>query len=365
MNGNRIRMVSTDDTISILCGLESGASGMPLSGTICDGNSLSAPRALFLQESLSVMYFSLTETCTIHAVDLVTNLVSTVAGNGQCGTSFEPGSSLEVSLVAPNAIAASASFFGTSLLVGGYGVIYSVDLSSGYVNLVAGYGLPSSPISGSFMEASSIPVVTSLAVDEFDNIYFSGEDFYIAMIDLSTNGMVWRVVGSDSVFGELGNTTDTFFAGSIPAIFYDRYTSTLYWAARNCIWKAELASSSSSSIPSSSPTIATTVQYPTLIPSAPTVPPTSVQNSVNPLFSIANVVSDSTSSAGGSLPGTNRSILCGMDIDTLGQLYIANYGTNRVFKVSVNGSVSAVAGTGVLGTIGMFYLLVFSVDLFA
>lgn len=364
MSGNRIRMVSTDDTISILCGMQSGASGMPLFGILCAGNYLSAPRALFLQESLSVMYFSLTETCTIHAVDLVTNLVSTVAGNGQCATSFEPGFSLEVSLVAPNAIVATA-YYVTSILVGGFGVIYSVDLSSGDVNLVAGSGSPSSPISGSVIEASSVPVVTSLVVDEFDNIYFSGEDYYIAMIDLSLNSMLWRVVGNDSVFGELGNTTDTFFAGSIPAIFYDRYTSTLYWAARNCIWKAELASSSSSSILSYSPTIATTVLYPTLIPSAPTVPPTSVQNSVNPLFSVANVVSDSTSSGGGSLPGTNRSVLGGMDIDTLGQLYIANYGTHRVFKVSVNGSVSAVAGTGVLGTIGMFYLLVFSVDLFA
>jgi sugar lactone lactonase YvrE len=55
---------------------------------------------------------------------------------------------------------------------------------------------------------------------------------------------------------------------------------------------------------------------------------------------------------GGAAPGAELNVPLGVAIDNMGNVYIDDYGNKRIRKVSINGVITTVAGTGVAGNTG-------------
>lgn len=256
---HRIRKISTNGTISTIAG--NGTAAFSGDGGLATSASINTPTGIAL-DSLGNLYIADLNNYRIRKVTnqvvpaVPSQIITTIAGTGSASFGGDGGTATSATLNLPYAVA-----------VGSNGDVYLADRnnqrirkinSSGIISTIAGNGIGTFSGDGGLATSASISNPYAIATDASGNIYFA--DWGNNRIrKIATNGIITTVAGN----GTAG------FSGD---------------------------GSAATSASLNSPT--------------------------------------------------------GLCIDTSGNIYIADYGNNRVRKVSKNGIITTVAGNGIIGFSG-------------
>lgn len=134
----------------------------------------------------------------IRGVDASGNVIRTVAGNGQVGSSGDggPATSASFTILGITSDSGGNIFFSDQ----GAGLIRRVDSNTGLISTVAGSG--SSEYGGDggpALDAGMIPL-GGLAVDHSGNLYIAADDDRIRRVDAAT-GIINTIAGTESLVG--------------------------------------------------------------------------------------------------------------------------------------------------------------------
>jgi M6 family metalloprotease-like protein len=356
-SNQRVRKVTTDGTISTVAG--TGTSGYSGDNGPATSARLNSPYGLAIESDGSLLIADRNN----HRIRRVApdGTISTVAGTGTCSFSGDGGPASAAHLCSPSA-----------LLVDGAGNVYVADTSNYRVRMISPDGTISTVAgSGSSSSSKETGPATSTAIGSVSSIAMtSNGDLYIA--DTSVNRI--RVVhnGVVSPFAGVGNLTAAGDGGAATsALFYRPEGLTvdpsgnLYISdnATNRVWRVAADGSIS--------TFAGTGQYALggdghSAVSAGVPAPNGLAVAADGSVFIAaycevrkvdptGVISiyAGSSSCGfadnASAVKAQFSVLAGMAIDAVGNLYVADPSNQRVRKIGLDGSVTTVAGTGKSG----------------
>jgi uncharacterized protein (TIGR03437 family) len=294
---DRVRIVTAaDGVINTLAG--NGLGGINAYGIALVGNSL---------------YFSDTATNYIRMLNLSTGQLNVVAGNGQSGFSGDGNPATSANLNNPRGVALDQS-----------GNLYIADMGNnrvrrvgtdGKINTFAGNGQGTTTGDGYLATSASVHQPAAVAVDASGNVFvceYSGQ----VVRKVATNGYISTVAGTGS-----GGAP-----GAETGIGIDQRLS----------FPQGLSFDSSGAL-----LIADTNN-----------------NRIRRLTADGVITTVAGSSSGGSTgdgsPATSATLRTPMGAfsDTWGNLYIADSGNSKIRRVSPDGVISTVAGTGTSGFIG-------------
>jgi sugar lactone lactonase YvrE len=292
---------------------------------------------------------------TSHIFKVSNNVITVVAGNGTVGFSGDNGPATSAQLNSPYQVAVDAT-----------GNLYIADTGNGRVRKVSS-GVISTVAGGSAYgdngPATSAQVVNlaAVAVDSVGNIYIA--DSGNARIREVSNGIITTVAGGGSVLGDNGPATSALL----------NYSAGVAVDGSGNIY---IADSSSNRIRKVSSGIITTVAGMGAAGfSGDSGPATSARlnhaqgvavdsagnlyiadtasNRVRQVSNgvITTVAGNGTAGSGGDNGSATSAQLnspTGVAVDSAGNLYIAEFGGNRIRKVS-NGVITTVAGNGISG----------------
>lgn len=299
----RLRTVAVDGVISTLAG--NGGSGSMDDGSVASSGPL--PVRVIAADAAGNVYISDDIRGTVRKVT-TDGIIHTFAGNGRWGFSGDGGPAVEASLNSPRALAVDATgnlFIADS----SNNRIRKVD-TSGIITTIAGNGSPASTGDGGPATVAGLNLPMHLAVDAVGDIFVD---------DLS--GHIRRVDKSGTITNFAGGGTYGFRGDGGPAA------------------KAELMSPSA---------ITTDGAGDVFIADSGNgrVRRVTPDGTIN---TYAGTGVPGFSGDGGPAVDAQLSGVSGLAADDRGNLYVSDPGNSRIRKVSPDGIITTVAGTGKVG----------------
>ncbi len=244
-----------------------------------------------------------------------TGTITTIVGTGRAGYSGDGGPAISAQLASTEGIASDR-----------VGNLYIADLGNyrirrvaagGTITTIAGTG--SRDTSGDGGAALDAGIISRfVAVDAHGNIYLAGDTMqgmgWGRLRRISTDGVITSVAGNGSAYsgdGDAALAAQLYMPGSLAL----DSTGSLY-IADGFNWRVR---------------------------------------KIDPQGTITTVAGDGTCcTARDAVPATSTAIggYCHLALDADGDLYISNYGSQRVRKVSSGGIITTIAGTGFAGFSG-------------
>ena len=288
---HRIRKIDTDGIITTVAG--NGLEGYSGDGGRATAASLNSPLGVAV-DSAGNIYFAEYYSNRIRKVD-TEGIITYVAGKGSGGYSGDGGQAIEASLYAPMDVAADNA-----------GSIYIADSANhrirkvdtdGIITTIAGNGSPSYSGDGGKATEASLSSPEGVAVDSAGNIYFT-EHFGHRIRKIDTDGIITTVAGNGSggYSGDGGKATEASLNYPI-GVMVDN-VGNIYIAdpGNNRIRKVDTDG------------IITTV----------------AGNGIR-----------SYSSDGGKATEASLNYPKGVVVDSVGNIYVSDYGNHRIRKVSL------------------------------
>ena len=235
-------------------------------------------------------------------------IISTVAGNGTSGYSGDGGWATDAQLA--GAIDVAVDHQGNVYIAdGGDNCIRKVT-TDGIITTIAGNGTPGYNGDGIAATAALLNIPTGIAVDDTGNIYIvDGENFRIRKID--TNGIITTIIGTGiSGFSPDGSLADTAKLHPLGIRIYKN--NIIFFTDNMRVRRMD------------SNHIITTVAG----------------------NGVAGYSGDTGMATAAKIEGT------AIAIDTIGNIYLAEGSENRIRKVTVDGIINTIAGTGSYGFSG-------------
>ena len=199
----RIRRVSATGLLTSVVG--GGDSGFPGDGGPASTAAVDFPRGVATHGDS--LYIADTANTRIRRVDLLTNLISTVAGNGEFGYSGDNGPSTEAMLDRPDAVIVDSS--GDLIISDTFNHrIRIVDSPSGMIRTIGGNGAQGFSGDGGPALAAAFNFPLGLAVDLEGNIFVVDSGNHRIRRINRENGIITTVAGSGAGFsGDGGPAT--------------------------------------------------------------------------------------------------------------------------------------------------------------
>jgi uncharacterized protein (TIGR03437 family) len=304
IDGHRVRKVTPGGTISTVAG--NGTAGYTGDGGLATGAQLNFPGAVAV-DSNGNLYIADTGNNVIRKIG-TNGKISTVAGNTTSNYSGDRGPATSAALSGPTDVAVDSSG-GLYIADAGNAVIRKVN-ASGIISTCAGGGKGSTLGVAATSFALSYPA--GVALDSSGNLYIADWE-YPEVFVVSASGTIHAAAGGgNSAPGDGGPATSAALGGP-----------------------ENVAVDSSGNL-----LIADYGAYRV--------------RKVNPSGVISTVAGTGALSSGDGGPATSAAIDWPEDVktDTNGNIFIADYGGQRVRKVTLAGVISTVAGTGTRGYSG-------------
>jgi uncharacterized protein (TIGR03437 family) len=296
----RIRKIAVDGTISTFApridGLASGDSGPASEAGISS--------IVGLTVSGNFLYIAQRSPCNIRRVNLTTNIISNYAGTGACSAGPD-GPALTTALNFPGALAADRQ--GRLYLTEG-SIVRRIDPATGRIEAFAGDGTTGYSGDGGHVSQAQFNSPLGLAVDANNNVYISDTGNCRIRKASGANGVLTTVAGTINcgTNGDGGSAVQAQLAGN-GEIALDGSGSILYIASSSqTIRKLDLDAGIIDRYAGSG------VAGP-------------VQDNVSRLLADLRVI-------------------LGVHVDAAGNVLFADYGANRVGKISANSLLTTLAG---------------------
>ncbi|MFN8672160.1 MAG: hypothetical protein U0457_08805 [Candidatus Sericytochromatia bacterium] len=265
-------------------------------------------------DSLNNMYI-VDSSNRIRKVDKITGIITTIAGNGVAGFSGDNGLAINAQLNLPNNITFD-SLGNLYITDGGNNRIRKVDKNTGIITTIAGTGIAGfSGDNGLAINAQLIPV--GLAFDSLGNLYIAdGSNNRIRKIDKIT-GIITTIAGN----GVAGFSGDNGQAISAQL----NWPNNITFDSLDNMYISDYGN-----------------------------------NRIRKIDKITGVITTIAGNGVNSFSGDNGlainaqlNIITGIIFDSLGNMYISDYGSNRIRKIDkITGIITTITGTGLLGFSG-------------
>lgn len=194
VNSNRIRKISPLGIISTVAG--NGMGGFSGDGGPATAAKLLLPTAVKL-DTLGNIYISDANNHRIRKVDAITNIITTIAGNGTGGYSGDNIPATAASLFSPNDICFDK-----------WGNLYIADnqnwrvrkiAPTGIITTFAGTGITGSSGDGGPATLAQLSIPSGIAADDFGNIYIADRGYYGNCVrKVNLTGIISTVAGNGS-----------------------------------------------------------------------------------------------------------------------------------------------------------------------
>ena len=193
-SGNhRIRQVDPTGHITTLAG--TSAQGFSGDHGLATAAQLDSPQGLALNSATHTLYLADTHNQRIRAINLLTGIITTIAGTGTPGFSGDSALALTATLNLPTALA--LDLHGNLYLADSANHrIRRIDASTGIITTIAGNGTQGFSGDGAPATQASIDFPTSLAFDPAGNLYLADtHNHRIRRID-ATTGLISTIAGN-------------------------------------------------------------------------------------------------------------------------------------------------------------------------
>lgn len=189
---NRVRVVSGAGTISTFAG--SGSFGFGGDGGQATSASLSQPDGIAADASR--LYIADTGNNRVRVVDLLTHVITTIAGNGTASFSGDHGPATSAQLSNPGAIAFDS--LGNEYVADASNNVVRKITTDGVISTFAGIGAPGSSPDGVPATSAALNFPIGLAVNSVGDVYISDSgNQRVRVVDHST-GLITTVAGNGS-----------------------------------------------------------------------------------------------------------------------------------------------------------------------
>lgn len=291
IGGNYIRRITPAGIITTIAG--TGSSGFNGDGIPATTAKLGLPTCVIV-DTVGNLYIADGQNNRIRKVDIVTGIITTIAGNGTAGYSGDNGPATNAKLNIP-----------CDICFDKYGNLYIADYSnarvrkvntSGIINTFAGNGIPGYSGDGSRADTGRIGGISGVATDHLGNIYLA--DISLSRVfKVNTSGIITTVAGTTTGYLYNGDNMPATNANIDPTkIKIDNY-GNLYIAEHQNYRVRRVAANG----------------Y---------------------IYTEAGLGSSGFSGDGGSATTAQLSYPSGITLDSCGNLYISEANNNRIRKVT-------------------------------
>lgn len=361
---NRIRKVASTGVITTVAG--NGTPGYSLDGGPAVTTQLSSPTGV-ATDSAGTLYIGDSNNHRVRKVS-TSGIITSIAGNGNPGYSAEGGPSATAQINKPSGLALDSS--GNVYLADRFNYRIRKITTTGSIISLAGNGFRGYSVNGGAATGAQLDQPRGLALDSAGNLYIA-DGYNCRVRKLSPNGIITTVAG---------NGTPGYSGDNGPAI--NAQLAYQLGIAVNAAGELFIADSFNHRIRKVSTNgIITTIAgngFPGY--SGDNGPATSAQiNNTNDIAldadgnlyiadysnyrirkistngiisTLAGTGSQGYSGDRGPAAGAQLSTVWGLTVDPGGNLYIADYLNHRIRKIAANGTISTVAGTGAPGYSG-------------
>jgi len=361
---DRIRKVDPSGMITTVAG--NGSYGYSGDGGPATAASLASPTCVEVDPAGN-LYIADTENNRIRKVD-PSGMITTVAGNGSKGYFGDGGSATQASLYDPMGVAVDSS--GDLYIADSYNHrIRKVD-PSGIITTVAGNGTSGYSGDGGSATQASLYDPMGVAVDSTGNIYIA-DSYNHRIRKVDPSGIITTVAGNGSYgySGDGGPATSAML--DYPGGVAVDPAGNLYIAdtGNHCLRKVDPSGRITTVAGNGSygysgdggPATSAMLDYPggVAVDTSGNIYIADEYNErirkVDPSGMITTVAGNGSpgySGDGGPAVDADINNPYGVAVDSTGNLYIADYGNNRVRKVDSSGRITTVAGNGTWAPLG-------------
>eukprot|EP01033_Poteriospumella_lacustris_P017814 gene17814-12764_t len=368
VNGNRIRVLNTNNTVYTVAGLLPGLAGDTSDGLSANGSAIGRPFGIHLWQN-TFLYFVEFSSCKVRYIDEY-GLLQTVAGGGGCATNwdFTLGSTIPTltTLIRPRHVWADSA--GAVYFTENRGLVRKV--ANGTMRIIAGNGNSVSYRYGIAGTSAALGNIRGISGDSRGNIYVGGLVTDVYRIDTQTE-TVYKLAGASGSIGSVDcGVANSTRLGYVEGLYVDPASEDVY-IADYFYSTIRVVSSTGGCVPTQTPTLAPFINdtfSPTL---GPTISPsnTGAPSLVNlrqdgpdlidePARYISTVVgvNDGRSiyscQGSGCYPSnhvaTKNTLLYpyAVYVDVNGTIFVADTNNYRIVRVDANNTMTTIIGTG-------------------
>ena len=369
--GSAIRKIDTNGIITTIAG-GNGPGSTGDGGPALDAR-VGSPQSVVVDSNGNV-FFAETTTHRVRRIDAVTQIITTVAGDGTGAFGGDGGPAVDAQLHTPSGIAFD-SVDNLYIADRTNNRIRRVDAISGDITTIAGNGTPGFSGDGGLASGSQVRLPEAITVDSDDNIYVvDTANVRVRKID-TTTGIIDTVAGNGGFGfgGDNGPAVDAQFESPQYAVvdaagniyIADRGNDRVRKVDTAGIITTAAGNGTSTFGGDTGPAINAQLRRPSgvVVDDSGTIfiadhlnhrirkiDPTGIITTIAGRFGdgvLAN--SGGFSGDGGPAVDAQLSSPYGLALDSTGTLFIADENNNRIRKIDANGIITTVVGDGTLG----------------